>query len=474
VIISAPAGTPRPPFKFTKDDEQFLTEVQHGAFNYLWNQIAPKTGMVRDRTSGTVVSVAGVGFQLSSLPIAVERGWVTREEAQARAKLILSSLAANPANRKAGIFYHYLDGETAGPTNESYERAVSTIDSALLFAGIITASSYFGGEIRELGDKLVAAADWTFFVAIDDARIHKGPPRDYERGFISLAWSPDVGEHPTGEGKLAPYYWVDSGDEHRLVAFLAVCAPDPAHRLAPETYYRLRRELGSYRDTGPFAWFPYSGALFTYFFAHCWIDYGSLGPDNPAALGVANRPRVDWWENSRRAVRMHQLKALENPARVPTLGENAWGLTASDAPKGYAVPGLYPTRIPTLGERPGFDYAVFNAKDDYGDGTVAPYGAGCAILFDPTRAVAALRYYRDLKRADGTGLVWQDPATGGIGFRDAFNLGTEWVAPDCVAIDQGPLILAIENARTGLVWRLFREHPSIQGGMDRLGLGKAP
>jgi len=471
VTIQAPANTPRPPFRFAADDEQFLDEVQHATFDYFWRTASPKTGMVPDRTSQPTVSVAGVGFQLSALPIGVERGWVTRDEARQRALLILKSLSANPDNRKAGLFYHFIDPDTAGQPAAAYEHAVSTVDSALLFSGVITASSYFGGQVAEVGDQLVLDADWSFFVARkDDPRIRGGPPAPYETGFLSLSWRPDDPAKPSGEGKLSPYYWLDSGDEHRLVMFLAACAPDPAHRVQPQRYYQLRRQLGSYKDTGPFVWFPYSGALFTFFFAHCWIDYSAMGPDNPAANGVPNRARVDWWENSRRAVRMHRRKAIENPTGAPTLGPNAWGLTASDVPDGYGVPGLFPERLPLLNERPGFDYAVFDAKDDFGGGTIAPYGAGSSIMFEPAAAIVALRHYRSLRRPDGAALVWRDPSSGGFGFQDSFNLGRGWVSADYVAIDQGPLILAIENARTGLIWRLFHSHPFVQGGMDRLGL----
>ena len=123
---------------------------------------------------------------------------------------------------------------------------------------------------------------------------------------------------------------------------------------------------------------------------------------------------------------------------------------------------------------PQVDYAVFDPKDDYGDGTIAPYGAGSCIMFSPDAALAALRYARSLKGPDGQPLVWRDAGprgeTGEFGFRDAFNLGTNWVAPDCVAIDQGPLMLAIENARSGLVWKLFERAPSSQRSMKELGL----
>lgn len=469
-IVIAPApGTPRPPFRFSEADQKLLDEIQHGAFNYLWNAVAPETGMVRDRTSKPVVSVAGVGFQLSALPIGVERGWVTRDEARARAELILKSLSGNPGNRKAGLFYHFLDGATAGSDVEAYEHVVSTIDSALLFSGVITAGSYFGGETKRIGDELLVAADWSFFTAGPDAVVD-GKVKSHEKSFMSLAWKPDVRQEPGGKGKLVPYFWLDAGDEQKLTVFLGVAAAKPEHRVPAEMYYKLRRQLGKWGDEEPFVWFPFSGALFTNFFAHCWINYGAIGTDDPSKFTQWPRARVDWWENSRRAVRMHQVKTRAKRELFPGLGEHAWGLTASDVDRGYAVPGLFPSRVGGKHEVVERDYSSFTARDDFGDGTLAPYGAGSAIMFDPGAAVAALRAYREIKDETGKPLVWREPADGGFGFADSFNAGTRWVSPDCLAIDQGPLILAIENARTGLIWKLFTSSETAKAGFERLGL----
>lgn len=466
--IEAPAGAVRPPFSFSKADEELLDEVQRGAFNYLWNAADPRTGMVRDRTSKSIVSIAGVGFQLSALPVAVERGWVTREDAGKRAELILRSISANPDNRKAGLFYHFLDGATAGQPKDPYERVVSTIDSALFFCGAITAGSYFGGAVREMGDQLVEAADWSFFVARPGAKF-AGEPKSHEMGSISLAWKPDHQDEPGGEGKLVPYFWLDAGDEQKLVTFLAVSAPRPSHRVPADMYYKLRRQLGSHGDSGTFAWFPYSGPMFTHFFAHCWINYAAVGVDEPAKFTDLPRARVDWWENSRRAVRMHKLKTTAKVELFPGLGEHAWGLTASDVKSGYAVPGLFPERVSAAGEVAARDYSTYIPKDDFGNGTLAPYGAGSCIMFDPAGSVAAMRRFKELRKADGTPLAWNDPTESGFGFPDAFNVREEWTAPDCLAIDQGPLILAIENARTGLIWSLFGSHPYVKLGSERLG-----
>jgi hypothetical protein len=468
VVIAPLANTPRPPFKFSREDEAFLEEVQRGAFRIFWNRCAPErgvpTGMAPDRTSKPTVSIAGVGFQLSALCVGVERGWISREQGTERATLILRSLQRNPANRKAGLFYHFLSEQDAGQPAEAYEHVVSTIDSALFFAGVLTASQYFGGEVREIGDRLFADADWAFFVAPPTAK----DPQIV--GFVTLGWKPADKAIPTGDGELLPYGWIDSGDEHRLVAFLGACAPRRERRLDAELYYRMRRQLGAFEDIGPVVWFPWSGALFASFFAHCWIDYAGIGIDNPAAFGVPHRARVDWWENSRRTTKLHQRKCEINPQALPGLGIDAWGLTASDVPAGYAVPGVFPTLMPMPGAQQPRDFFEWPVKDDFGDGTLAPYGAGSCIMFDPRRAIAALKHYQRLIIPGANRPLWSDPAGGGDGFQDAFNLAKGWVAEDCLAIDQGPLLLAIENARSGLLWKTFHAHPFVKEGMDRLQL----
>ncbi len=468
VAILADPATPRPPFRFSQDEEQLLDEIQRACFAYFWDAKGPAgptaTGMIPDRSSISTVSVAGVGFQLSAFVVGAERGYVTRDQARDRTLRILNALASAQNLRKHGMFYHFIDGDSGQHPDTKLEDVVSTIDSALLFAGVLTVSQYFGGEVQRVADRLFADANWTAFAL-------PGTEKPHEKGFISLGWKPRDPLQPTGEGDLLPFGWIDAGDEHRLTTFLAVCASNPAHRLDPSMYYKLRRGLGVAPDGRPLVFFPWSGALFTAFFAHCWMPYALWGPDDPLAFGVEHRPSADWWENSRRHMQLHIDKCAENPERKPTLSRHAWGLSASDAAHGYAVPGLFPTPLDMPGARPEFDVPLYRAKDKWGDGTIAPYAAGSCLMFDKAAPLAALRHYRQLKSADGQPLLWREVSSGGYGFRDAFNLrdaAEPWVAPDYVAIDQGPLLLALENARTGLIWRVFQDHPVVRAGMERL------
>ncbi|MGH7131171.1 MAG: glucoamylase family protein [Phycisphaerales bacterium] len=469
VVIASPAGTARPPFRFSVADERFLEEIQRGAFNWMVARGQGPYGLVPDRSSNKVISTAGVGFQLAALPVAVERGWMPRAEAERRASGILRTLRNSPNIRKAGLYQHFVDLSADGAMLELHgkglEQVVSTIDSTLLLSGAIVAGQYFAGETGQLADAMIAEVDWTFFQA-------PGGPgtKPWEIGRISLGWKPKSVAEPTGAGALLPYLWLDNGCEHRLVSLLAACAPDPSHRVDPLLYYRLRRQVGQWPGVEPMVWFPYSGAIFVNQFSHIFVNYASMGPDDPAAMGVANRPRVDWWENSRRVTQLHRTKAIENPKGLTGFGPDGWGLTASDKRGGYQVPGLFPTRVPLAGELPEVDYSTYTPKDDWGDGSLAPYGAGMSIMFEPQLSLAALRNYRAQAARAELAKLWDDPASGGFGFADAFNPGIGWVAPDHLAIDQLPLMLAIENARSGLIWRQFHSNPAIQAGLERMGL----
>ncbi|MBY0307871.1 MAG: hypothetical protein K2Q09_03935, partial [Phycisphaerales bacterium] len=479
-VISGLPGTARPPFAFSPDDAAFLELVQRGCWNWAVDAANPVSGMVPDRDSQSYASTAGVGFQLAAFPVAVEHGWMGRAEAERRVLTILTTLANAQTTRKFGMFQHFVDGATGELPRGPYEDVVSTIDSALLMCGCIVASSYFGGEIARVADRLVAAADWAAFLnASPDAKPH-------ERGFVSLGWKPkDLKNDPVGEGAFLPYYWLDAGCEHRIVSFLAVAAPDEAKRAPAELYYRLRRQVGIDTSLGASAaeqrlvYFPWSGALFTSQFSHVFLNYGAMGPDDPAAHGVPGRARVDWWENSRRTTNLHRARCAAYGRAHPGsggggFGPDAWGLTASDCTRGYQVPGVFPEldEEAMAGSRLLDDFSWFRPKDDFGDGSIAPYAAGMSVLFEPGAAVAALRHYRSVAETGGGDLrrVWDEPAKGGYGFADAFNVQKEWVSKDRLAIDQLPMLLAIENARTGLVWRLFHAHRVVRAGLERLRL----
>ncbi len=483
VVIDASPNRDRPPFAFEDEDERLLDEVQRGALAYFVHAVDPATGLVRDRSGEETISVAGVGYQLAAYVIGAERGWLDRDDARARTEKALRSLLDQPANRKEGLFFHFLNPGDASGRRVGTELVVSTVDSAILFAGAIVAGSYFGGEIERLADAMVDGADWSYFLN-GDADFARGDAPSPRQGFLSLGWRPDDDADPTGDGTLISYSWVDCGDEHRLTTFMGVCARDPAHRVPAETYYRLRRQIGfnpaAPEDESLVVWFPYSGALFTAFFAHCWIDYASLGPDDPRAHGMDHRAAVDWWENSRRLVNLHRDKAIANPEGLPTFGPDAWGLSACDGPDGYLVPGVYPERVEMLGAEAGGDYPPHDPRDQWGGGVVAPYAAASSLVFEPDLAIRAMRHFRGIRDDSGRDLAWlgapadsirSPESKGRYGFADSYRGGEDpWRASDTVAIDHGPMLILIENARSGLIWDCFHRDERVAAGLERLGL----
>ncbi|MCP4590866.1 MAG: hypothetical protein GY842_08975 [bacterium] len=429
------------PFKFNEQDSALLEDVQHACFLFFWNEVGQPSGLVKDRLKAPVGSVAATGFQLSSLPIGVEHGWITREQGAKRAESVLRALIERKDNKRLGMYLHFPDHNTGGRSNHGYEDLVSTVDTALLIAGAIPVAEYFGGDIAVLVERLIAEADWKAFATAPG-------------GFLSMGWTPDDPTRMDGPGKFHPAKWDVAADEERLIYFLAVGSPVAEHALPPSSYFKLKRIVKGEPGMMPYV-VSWPGALFTYLFSHCWIDYATLGPDNPGQFGVGG-PRVDWWENSRRAVLTHRRRCLAQGKRLSTMRGEIWGQSACAGRDGYLVPMVQPNMA---------------GEDRWGEGTVAPYAAGTSIMFAPRESVAALRAFRGLNDQQGKPLVWRDPATGGYGLADAFNLDQGYVSDDYIGIDHGPMLLGIENARTGLIWRLFMGHRTVRAAVSRLDLG---
>jgi hypothetical protein len=439
-VLPSPETAAAAHFPLTDRDKQLLDEVEHGCFLYFWREVGTPAKLVKDRYKAPVASIAAVGFQLSALPIGVERGWITREQGRQRARTVLTSLVERHDNKKLGIYLHFPDHNSGGPSQQGYEVLCSTVDTALLIAGAIPAGEYFGGEVKILVDRMIAEANW---------RAYGTSPE----GFICMGWKPDDPSRIAGNGAFHSSHWNVASDEERLIYFLAVGAPVAEHAVGPRAYYQLRRVMKRHEDMPPYV-VSWPGALFTYFFSHCWIDYRALGSDHPSRFGVST-PTVDWFENSRRAVLTHRRRCLEQEERFKTLSSDRWGLSACVGREGYIVPMVQPNLA---------------AEDRWFEGTVAPYAAAAAIMFAPRESLAAIRAFRELRDTHGQPLVWRDPAHGGYGFADAFNLDQHYVSDDYVGIDQGPMLLAIENARTGLIWKLFMQHDTARRAVARLGL----
>lgn len=416
-----------------------LESLQRQTFDYFLNEANPANGLVIDKTApGWPASIAATGLALAAYPIGVERGYMSRGEAVARTLATLRFFWLSPqgpepdATGHKGFYYHFLDMQTG---RRAWECELSTIDSAFLFAGALTAGSYFNRdtadelEIVALADSLYLRADWAWAQDAGDSLTHGWRP---ESGFIAYRWE--------GYNEALLLYVLGLGS--------------PTHPLPASSYAAW---------TSTYRWdhcyghdYLYAGPLFTHQLSHVWIDFRGIQDEFMRARGI------DYFENSRRATYIQRCYAMENPRRFAGYGENCWGITASEGPG--------PATVMLEGiERTFFDYLARGVPYGPDDGTLAPWAVVASLPFAPEIVMPAIKFCiheAQLKRDDS------------YGFKAAFNPtcpgepGTPqgwWVSPWHFGINEGPIVLMIENYRTGLLWRLMRECRYIRCGLERAG-----
>ena len=412
--------------------------MQHRAFAYFEYETNPQNGLVVDKTApGWPASIAATGLALSSYPVAVERGLVSRSAAVERTLATLrffwkSSQGPEPdATGYRGFYYHFLDMRTGG---RAWECELSTVDSALLLAGMLTAAAYFADdgpeqrEIRELAAALYVRADWQWAQNDGDTICHGWRP---ERGFLRYRWQ--------------------GYDEALLLYVLALGSPSHPPSRAAYGAWASTYEWKRFYDME----YLYAGPLFTHQLSHVWIDFRGIQDDFMRGKGI------DYFENSRRATQIQRLYAIDNPLRFTGYGPNAWGITASDGP-GPAV-----LQIDGV-ERRFYDYQGRGAPDGLDDGTLAPWAVAASLPFAPEIVVPAIEYYVH-------GLDLHDRNR--YGFKSTFNstypgvssARPGWVSPWHFGLNVGPILLMIENHRSGMVWELTRRCPAIVKGLRRAG-----
>ncbi len=448
VAACGSGGEPTPPSELpdVETETEFLDDLQQRTFRYFWETANPTNGLVPDRwPTPSFSSVAAVGFGMSAYIVGVERGWITRAQARDRVLATLRFFWNAPQNDAAtgvtgyrGFFYHFLDMQTG---HRFGQVELSTIDTGLLLMGVLSAQQYFNGtdaaeaEIRSLAESIYRRVEW------DWASVR--PPA------MSMGWTPEG-------GFIAHDY--DGYNEAMLLYVLAIGSPThPIDAAAWEEFtstYQWREFYGvSHVNFEP---------LFGHQYSHVWIDFRAIQDAYMRARGI------DYFENSRRATLAQRAYAVHNPSGWDGYGPNVWGLTASDGPGNF-------TATIDSRSREFHDYwargaAATGTRDD---GTIAPTAVGGAVPFAPEITIPALRAMRD-----GTGgNLYQQ-----FGFKDAFNLtldqpglaqrgttisGVGWFNTDYLGIDQGPILLMIENHRTGLIWRLMRDNPHVVRGLCR-------
>jgi hypothetical protein len=420
-IAAAQARAPSPAALARLPNAKLLEAVQRQSFRFFWDGADPATGLAPDRLpprSGKadhLITIGGSGFGVMALIVAVERGWISREAALERLASMLGFLSS--ATCYHGAFSHFINTRTGATIPLSRkDDGGDLVETSYLCMGLLCARQYFDRntalekKIRAYITGLWEEIEWDWYT-------------QHGRKVLYWHWSPNNG--------WAMDHEIRGWDECLVTYVLAAGAPrygiDPLvyhHGYAAgrsylngKSYYGIELPLGR----------PYGGPLFFAHYSFCGLDPRGL-KDSYA----------DYWQQNVRHVRINHAHCVANPHRFKGYSAACWGLTSSDDRKGY------------LAHAPDND-----------NGTISPTAALSSFPYAPREAMRALRHFLT-KYGER---VW-----GEYGFTDAFCESKNWYPQTVLAIDQGPIILMIENYRTALLWKLFMSVPELQLGLRRLGL----
>lgn len=409
--------------KPTLSDSALLDLVQKQTFKYFWDFAHPVSGMSRERSNeaygygNEVVTTGGTGFGVMSVIVATDRKWIGRDTA-ARFLLKMVNFLLK-ADSYHGVFPHWLNGATGKTIPFSRkDDGADLVESSYLFQGLLCVRQYFNGntpienELRNRIGWLWGEIEWNWFT-------------NGGQEVLYWHWSPNNG--------WAMNFPVRGFNECLIMYVLAASAE--RYPVSPAVYHRGWAESNFFKNGKEFygiklpLGFDYGGPLF---FSH--YSFMGLDPRN-----LKDR-YANYWEQNRNHTLINREHCVRNPGKFKGYGPDCWGLTASDAVNGYDA------HSPT---------------NDHG--TISPTAALSAFPYTPEYSMQALRhFYYDLGPK-----IW-----GEYGFVDAFNETKNWQAKSYLAIDQGPIIVMIENYRSGLLWKLFMSCPEVQGGLKKLGFEK--
>lgn len=421
-----------------------LDEAERRHFLYFWDLAYPGNYQIPDRyPTESFSSIAATGFGLSAYIVGVERGWITRAQARERVIKTLDVLKNLPQGPQAtgvagykGWFYHFLDSKTA----LRYDKVeLSSIDTGLLMAGVLSCMTYFDQDdtsekaIREAADFLYRRVEWDWYLN-EHNRMSMGwfPERD---GFLCADWR--------------------GYNEAMLINIMALGSPThPAPTEIWESwckpYYRAKFKGQDMVNFGP---------LFGHQYSHCWIDFKGIQDEYMREMGI------DYFENSRRATLAQRQYGIENPSKFVGYNDKIWGLTAGDGPDAEMMHNGRKIFCPGYGAR---GVAIDYLEDD---GTIAPTAAVSSMPFAPEVCLPTLE------------AMWNRWPVGKYGFFDGYNetfTDVEhspkaqkqypyFVDKDYLGIDQGPIVIMMENYRSGLIWNIMKKNPYIIRGLKRAG-----
>lgn len=395
--------------------DSLLTLVQKQTFNYFWDGAHPTSGLALERLgSGATVTSGGSGFGLMAIIAAVKRGFISREDAYARLLKIVNFLSEK-AERFHGAFSHWLNGSSgAAIAFSTYDNGADLVETSFLMEGLLACRNYFSepaeAELREKITALWEAVEWDWFLRDGKLYWHWSPNYDWKMNMAVSGWNE----------ALITYVLAASSPTHPILRadYEGGWARNGGIRNG-KSFYDIKLPLGS----------DYGGPLF---FAH----YSFLGLD---PRGLSDQ-YANYWDQNVAHARINQAYCAANPKGYAGYSEQCWGLTASDIPNGYTA------SSPT------------NDK-----GVITLTAALSSMPYTPEGSIAALEtfYY-----------IYGDRLFGQYGFHDAFSLSAHWFADSYIAIDQGPIVVMIENYRSGAVWDAFMADPDVTAGLAKLGFTK--
>lgn len=418
------------------DDDALLTMIQEAHLRYYWEGAHPDAGLALECIPGDphLVALGAAGFGMMAWLVGVERGFITRQEAVERMHKALDFL--DKADRFHGVWPHFLDGRTGKtiPLFGKYDNGGDLVETAFIVQALLTARQYFDRDtdderhIREAITRLWEGVEWDWYRKPDNP--------DY----LTWHWSPDYEWHIN--------HPLIGWNETMIVYLLAIASP--THAVPPELYHTgwssQSARAQEYRGWGQ----TDAGRMYTngqtYYDLVLDVGVGSGGPlffTHYAFLGFDPRGKRDrytnYFHNNRAITLINHRYCIANPGGYAGYSAAAWGLTASDDHIGYMA---------------------HEAAPHNDNGTLTPTGALAAFPYTPDESLAALKhFYRE----------WGDQLWGVYGFRDAINPTQNWVSPIFMGLNQAPIVVMIENHRTGLLWDLFMRNPEIAPMLAKIG-----
>lgn len=418
----------------------FLEDLKERTFNFFWELADSSTYQVPDRyPTKTFTSIAATGFGLASYLAGIENGYITRQEGADRVlKTLMWLWNARQGPGKSGntgykgFFYHFLTFDE-GTRYQNVE--LSTIDTGWLMAGILACQSYFTNDskqermIRGLADSLYRRVNWEWAMNGKERMSMGWRP---EEGFISARWK--------------------GYNEAMMLIIMAMGSP--THPI-PATAWESWSKTYQWSEFYGYEHVNFS-PLFGHQYSHMFIDFRNI--QDP----YMKRRGINYFENSRRATLANRQYCIDNPGGFEDYSENIWGLSACDGPenKKQIIEGDT-VQFFKYSERGASSRRITN------DGTITPTAAGGSIPFAPKICTDALYA---MKQKYGDRLYKK------YGFKDAFNMTYEsdgnqngWVDDDYLGINQGPIIIQLENHQTELIWNVMKKNKYIIRGLKKAG-----